>query len=200
MRTIVLVAGVSCSGKTTLARRLASEIDAAYISVDDYYRPFSDLPVEERKMVNFDAPDAIEHELLVEHVAQLRAGNTIHKPVYDPASFARMKGAEPIYPTSTVVIEGLFSLYWPELRDQAALRIFVETPLDVCLLRRLKRDIQEYGRTEMEAINRYRSHVHPNQERYVLPTRAASNLIVQGDADLETSLQAVQTWLAVTTA
>lgn len=191
MHSIILVAGISCSGKTTLARRLASELDAAYLSIDDYYRPFTELPLDERKKVNFDAPDAIEHELLVDHVGQLRRGETIHKPMYDAAAYARMRGSEPIYPTPMIVIEGLFALYWSALREHSRLGVFVETPLEVCRERRLDRDVHHYGRSRLDAIEMYESHVHPNQAQFVLPSREVSDVIVSGTQPLDRSLQQI---------
>lgn len=191
MHSIILVAGISCSGKTTLARRLASELDAAYLSIDDYYRPFAELPLEQRKRVNFDAPEAIEHELLVEHVGKLRQGETIHKPMYDAAAFARMRGTEPVYATPMVVLEGLFALYWPSLRDHARLRVFVDAPLEVCRERRLDRDVNHYGRSRLDAIERYKNQVHPSQAQYVLPTRESSDLVVSGTQPLEHSLHQI---------
>lgn len=195
MRNIVLVAGVSCSGKTTLARKLASHLDAAYISIDDYYRPFDSLSLEDRKKINFDAPAAIEHELLVQHLADLKLGRTVHKPVYDAPAFARLPGHEPVYSANLVVIEGLFSLYWPELREHANLKIFVDTHPAECLQRRLHRDVNLYGRSEQESRRRYESQVQPNQERYVLPTKAHADLVVSGQQPIEHGLASVENHL-----
>ena len=126
--SVVLVAGVSCSGKTTLARVLAAKLDAAYVAIDDYSRPYAELPLEIRKKVNFDSPEAIEHELLVHHLTRLRSGETIAKPMYDPAGFRRRPEIEPVHADRAVIVEGLFSLYWDDLRAQADLSVFVDTP------------------------------------------------------------------------
>lgn len=186
------MAGVSCSGKTTLARRLATDLDAAYISIDDYYRPFASLSIEERKRIDFDAPDAIDVELLVDHVRGLKIAETIHKPLYDAATYSRLRGTEPIYPNPVVVIEGLFALYWESLVREASLRVFVETCLGTCRERRVARDVGVYGRSPAESIERYERHVRPNQIRYVLPSRGRSDLVVRGDEPLERSLAAVR--------
>lgn len=197
MADVVLLAGVSCSGKTTLARRLATGLDAAYISIDDYYRPFASLSLEDRKRIDFDAPEAIDVELLVDHVRRLKAAETIHKPLYDAASYARLRGTEPVYPNPLVVIEGLFALHWTALVREATLRVFVETCLETCRARRVARDVGTYGRTLAESSNRYERHVVPSQSRYVIPSRANSDLVVRGDEPLDISLEAVRAGLAL---
>ncbi|HRI43533.1 MAG TPA: AAA family ATPase [Fimbriimonadaceae bacterium] len=195
MAVVVLVAGVSCSGKTTLARRLATDLDAAYISIDDYYRPFASLSIDDRKRIDFDAPEAIDVDLLVDHVRLLKASETIHKPLYDAAAYARLQGTEPIYPNALVVIEGLFALHWTTLAGEASLRVFVETRLEACRDRRVARDVGTYGRTLEESLARYERNVAPSQERYVIPSRAMSDIVVRGDEPLEHSLQAVRAHL-----
>lgn len=195
MADVVLVAGVSCSGKTTFACRLASELDGAYISIDDYYRPFSSLSIEDRKRIDFDTPEAIDVDLLVEHVRLLRASQTIHKPLYDAAAYSRLKGTEPVYPNPLVVIEGLFALHWPALTEQASVRVYVETCLNLCRERRVARDVDAYGRTLEESLARYECHVVPNQNRYVLPSRSRSDLVVRGDGPLERSIDSVRAHL-----
>lgn len=162
----------------------------AVLSIDDYYRPYEHLPLAERRAINFDSPDSVEHELLIEHLRDLLAGHAVHKPVYDFASFSRI-GSEPFYPTDVIVVEGLFSLYWSEINDLAAMRIFVEANPAVCLARRLERDAVERGRGEYESMTRYKEHVQPNQERYVLPTRAHSDVIVSGEDCLESNVHSV---------
>ena len=117
----VPIAGGTGSGKTTLARAVAAQIQSPIISIDDYYRPFSSLSIEDRKRIDFDTPEAIDVDLLVEHVRLLRASQTIHKPLYDAAAYSRLKGTEPVYPNPLVVIEGLFALHWPALTEQACL-------------------------------------------------------------------------------
>ncbi|MFN8220293.1 MAG: AAA family ATPase [Fimbriimonadales bacterium] len=195
--SVVLVAGVSCSGKTTLARVLAAKLDAAYVAIDDYYRPYAELPLEIRKKVNFDSPEAIEHELLVHHLTRLRSGETIAKPMYDPAGFRRRPEIEPVHADRAVIVEGLFSLYWDDLRAQADLSVFVDTPDEVCQQRRLERDVRQYGRSPEESLTRYRNHVRPNQMRYVLPTRNYSDVVVSGTQDIRISLSQVQERLGV---
>lgn len=184
---VILIAGYSCSGKTTLASRLSKELDCISFSVDDYYRAYSNLSFDDRRRINFDSPESIEAELLVEDLRLLKHGQTIHKPVYDFSEFTRV-GAEPVYPSHTIIVEGLFSLYWPELNDLADLKIFVETDSRVCLARRLERDAIERGRSEHDSLQRYMAHVEPNQTRYVLPTKVNSDLVVSGELPLDGSI------------
>lgn len=181
---LVLVAGISCSGKTTLAQRLTEELEALHLSMDDYYRGFDHLEVEDRKRINFDAPESVEHELLHSHLTALKAGLPVHQPVYDHAGFARL-GTRLEHPRNVIVFEGLFSLYWPEIVELADVTVYVDTPVSVCLERRLFRDTVEFNRSRDEALQRYLTQVMPNQDRYVLPTRSHGHLVVPGDEALE---------------
>lgn len=191
MSRLVLIAGVSGSGKTTLARHLSEHLDVAPLSIDDYYRGYHDWPLEQRRLLNFDSPQAIEHELLADHLKALLAGATIARPVYDHAAFVRHERTVPIEPAEIILLEGLFSLAWPEIRDMAALRVYVDTPETVCFRRRIERDLNEFHRTSEDALLRYHTHVRPNQERYVLPTRTHADLIVSTGEDDDTALRQV---------
>lgn len=184
MPRIILIAGISGSGKTTLARELANQ-GASLLCVDHYYRGYDDVPLEQRRRLNFDSPDAIEHELLVGHAKGLAAGEPVRQPVYDHAAFVRHPQTEPIAPRDVVVVEGMFALHWAELREIATLRVFVDTPLELCLRRRLERDTQVFHRSIEDALLRYHSHVRPNQERYVLPTKAHADLVVTGEEPID---------------
>lgn len=189
--TIILVAGISCSGKTTLSQRLSEELRALHVSIDDYYRSFDSLALEEKKQIDFDTPEAVEHELLAHHLTALKAGLAIDKPIYDAAGYARV-GTNRVNPHRFVVVEGLFSLYWQEVLGLADLRIFVDTPGEVCLERRLFRDTFQFNRTHEESLHRYVKQVLPNQQRYVLPTKENACLVVKGDHNLEMAVGAVK--------
>ena len=188
---LIAIAGGTGSGKSTLADALAAATDGVVIRIDDYYRPLNHLTFEEREQVNFDAPDAIDHVLMVEQLSMLLGGQTIEKPVYDFTKHTRAVFGEKISPCSTIIVEGLFALYWEELNQLCGTRIFVETPFELRFMRRLRRDIDERGRDEQEVTTRFRSHVNPMHERFVQPTLAHADIVVHGDHPLQESLERV---------
>ncbi len=188
---VVLVAGISCSGKTTLAQHLTDHFSALHLSMDDYYRGFNHLAVEDRKSINFDAPESVEHELLFDQLSILKAGLPIRSPRYDHEGFARL-GYTHVEPEPIVVVEGLFSLYWDEVRSLADFTVFVDTPVSVCMERRLFRDTVEFNRSRDDSLRRYLQHVMPNQDQYVLPTRSPAALILEGEDVRDQAIRAVE--------
>lgn len=183
MARLVLIAGVSGSGKTTLARHLAAATPSALLSIDDYYRGFHDVPLEQRRLLNYDSPDAIEHELLAEQLRQLLDGRAVQRPVYDHAAFCRHTETVEIAPADLIVLEGLFALVWEEVRTLAHLKVYVDTPEATCFKRRLERDLEIFHRTPEDALLRYNTHVKPNQERHVTPTKVHADLKVSTDSE-----------------
>jgi len=177
---VVLIAGGSGSGKTTLARALAERTAAPILSVDSYYRGYEEIPLPQRKLLNFDAPDAIEHELLRDHLNELRNGREVRVPRYDPAAFARLSESDLQTPGSLVIVEGLFALHWPDVREIAIMGVYLDTRSEACLRRRLERDTHEFGRSLDDALLRYHTHVKPNHERYVAPTKVHADLHLDG--------------------
>jgi uridine kinase len=186
---IIAIAGGTGSGKSTLADRLAQHLDATVIRIDDYYRPLNHLTFEEREQVNFDAPDAIDHVLLEEHLSELQRGRTIEKPIYDFSKHTRAVFGEVVEPKGTIIVEGLFALYWKGLNSLCDSKIFVETPRDIRFDRRLRRDIEERGRDEAEVTFRFNSHVNPMHDLYVQPTSSQADLVVYGNDVFETELE-----------
>jgi uridine kinase len=178
---IIAIAGGTGSGKSTLADALALQLGAVVIRIDDYYRPLNHLTFEEREQVNFDAPESIDHVLLMEHLSDLQRGRPVEKPIYDFSRHTRAVFGEIIEPHAIVIIEGLFSLYWKDLNELYQARIFVETPRDLRFERRLRRDIEERGRDTEEVTFRFNSHVNPMHEVYVQPTSLKADLVVYGD-------------------
>jgi len=185
---VIGIAGGTGSGKTTIANALAERLDAAVLRVDDYYRPFDHLTFEEREQINFDAPESIDHILLMEHLHQLMNGQQIEKPHYDFSRHTRAVFGDVVHPKPVIVVEGLFALHWAEINALYQTSIFVETPKETRFARRLKRDIEERGRDEADVTFRFHSHVNPMHEIYVQPTSLRADLVVYGHYEFELTL------------
>jgi len=189
---IIGIAGPSSSGKTALARQVAARLPGtSIVSLDSYYRAMEEIPLEARKKVNFDHPDSIEWPLLREHLQALREGRPFDEPVYSFSAYARTPRTNRIEPGEFVIVEGLFVLHWPELRDLLDTKVFVETSPSVCFHRRLTRDVAERGRTPESVLEQYRRTVLPSAERFVIPTRSFAGLVVSGEEPLDNSTAAV---------
>jgi uridine kinase len=192
-RPIVLaIAGCSGSGKTTLARELAAELTATLLPLDLYYRDLSHLRPEVRARQNFDHPDSLEHSLLVEHVRQLAAGNPVAAPIYDFASHTRVVDRTTAIGTAPVVIvEGILALHFDELRPLYNLSVYVNAPHELCLKRRIHRDVLERGRTEASVREQFWATAHPMAECFVLPSARFADLTVEGAESLDWSVEQV---------
>jgi uridine kinase len=183
---LIGIAGPSSSGKSELARALVERLPgSAVVSLDSYYRRMTEIPLDERRKCNFDDPAALEWELLHTHLEAMAAGRAFDEPVYSFPEHTRLPETRRIEPTPFILVEGLFVLYWPELRAMLRTKVYVETPLDVCFERRLKRDVAERGRTPESVYRQYAATVRPGAERFVLPTRAHADLVVSGEEPLE---------------
>lgn len=184
---LVGIAGPSCSGKTELARWLSRATGAPVLNLDHYYIDLAHLPLELRAKTNFDEPASVDHDAILADAARLRAGHPIHAPQYDFATHSRAPGDEVIPPAPIVILEGLFALYWPELRDLLALKLFVEAPGDVCFQRRLARDVVERGRTPESVRWQFETTVLPGARQFILPCRDHADLVLSGIEPLEGS-------------
>ena len=197
---LIGIAGASCSGKTSLATRLAESVPgspAAILSLDSYYRDLSHLTSEQRAVWNFDAPEALDDALLLQHLRALLTGTPIDKPVYDFSTHTRAPGTEPVEPAAFIIIEGLFVLYWREVRDTLGTKVFIAVPDEVSLARRIARDVRERGRTEASVRTQYASTVRPMYQEYCEPTARFADVRVSGeepvDQLVETVLQHIRT-------
>lgn len=180
------IAGGTGSGKTTIAQqiyRALPEGTCAMLDHDAYYRDLAHLPFEQRAETNFDHPDALENELLVEHLEALRRGETIDKPVYDFATHTRSADVVRIEPSPVVVLEGILVLADPALRRLLDVKLFVDTDADVRLMRRIRRDMSERGRTFDEIRAQYYRTVRPMHLAFVEPSRRNADLIVPEGGD-----------------
>ena len=189
---IIGIAGPSSSGKTELSRQLALRLHGtSIVSLDSYYRGMADIPLAKRKKVNFDHPDALDWELLHEHLQAIAAGRAFEEPVYSFADYARTRETRRIEPSEFLIVEGLFVLYWPELRGMLDTKVYVQTDPAVCFDRRLRRDVAERGRTPESVREQYERTVRPSAEWFVHPTRKHADLIVSGEDPLADSTAVV---------
>ena len=179
---IIGVAGGSGSGKSTFARRLkdAFSDQVALISCDNYYRRHDELTLEERARLNYDAPQALEFDLMVRHLEQLKAGEPALCPVYDFTQHNRSDAVTEILPRPIILIDGILIFHDPALRACMDLKIYVETDADERILRRARRDIRDRGRDLDSVIQQYLSTVKPMHNTYVEPTKAYADIILNG--------------------
>lgn len=178
---VVGVAGGTGSGKTTFARQLAARLPPASVAMldhDAYYRDLSELTLEARAAVNFDHPDALESDLLAAHLRTLRAGRPIAKPCYDFATHTRRPDTERIEPRPVVIVEGILVLAASEIRSELDLKLFVDAPADLRVLRRLQRDVAERRRSIDSVIAQYRTTTRPMHDAFVEPSRIHADLVV----------------------
>jgi uridine kinase len=188
---LIGVAGPSCAGKSYLAAHLAARLDAVLFRLDWYYRELDHPSLAERAAYNFDSPEALEFELLMEHVRRLQAGETILRPVYDFHTHTRTGELRELSPRRFVIVEGLFALYWEPLRAALQAKIYVELDEQLCLQRRIERDMRERGRTRESVLEQYRATVVPMARQYLYPTRTHADLILAGDCEIAQATEAV---------
>lgn len=177
---LIGVAGGSSSGKTTVAERIAELSGSANVSVielDSYYVDHPDQPMEARKLMNYDHPDAFDWRLLNDHIAALSAGASVPVPVYDYNSYGRTGEVRMVDPTPIVVVDGILVLYDPDLRERFDLRIFIDTDADIRLIRRIQRDVIERGRSVDSIIDQYLTTVRPAHEQFVEPSKRYADVI-----------------------
>jgi uridine kinase len=175
-----------------LARELARQLDATLFPLDLYYRDLSQFPLDSRHKRNFDHPDSLESELIVEHVRALAEGKAIQRPVYDFKTHARVAGEfEAVAPARAVIVEGILALHFAELVDCYDFSIYVNAPHEVCLARRVHRDMRERGRTEESVREQFIATAQPMAELYVLPSAARASVTVEGTDSIDWSVEQV---------
>lgn len=189
---VIGIAGCSGSGKTTLARELTTQLNATLFPLDLYYRDLSQFPLDSRHKCNFDHPDSLESELIIEHVRGLAQGQPINRPVYDFKTHSRVLGSfDTITPTSVVIVEGILALHYPELLPLYHFSIYVNAPNEVCLNRRIYRDMLERGRTEQSVRDQFEATAKPMADLYVLPSAAHATITVEGTDSLDWSVEQI---------
>ena len=178
---IIGIAGGTGSGKTTVVRKIIERLpvgEVAVIPQDSYYRDSSHIPAEERQKINFDHPDSIEFELLIEHIKALKANQPIQQPVYSYLTCTRQDESVRVVPRDVIIVEGILILCNPELRALMDLKVFVDAEADDRLMRVIMRDIAERGRTVEKDLGRYDDTVKPMHVQFIEPTKRFADLIV----------------------
>ncbi len=191
---VIGIAGGTGSGKTTVAQAILRRVGPeriAYLPHDAYYYDHSHLSPEERAQVNYDHPDSLETSLLIEHIQALKAGQTIERPVYDFTTHSRTHQTVRVEPRPIILVEGILIFVEPALRDLFDVKIFVDTDADIRFIRRLRRDIQERGRTVESVIEQYLRTVRPMHLEFVEPSKRYADVIIPEGGFNEVALDMV---------
>ncbi|AKP32398.1 MULTISPECIES: uridine kinase [Yersinia] len=182
---IIGIAGASASGKSliasTLYRELRDQVGDQHIGVipeDGYYKDQSHLSMEERVKTNYDHPSAMDHNLLLEHLQSLKAGKSVELPLYSYTEHTRKKETVHLEPKKVIILEGILLLTDIRLRQEMNFSIFVDTPLDICLMRRMKRDVNERGRSMDSVMAQYQKTVRPMFLQFIEPSKQYADIIV----------------------
>ena len=178
---VIGVAGGSGSGKTTVVRRIVDSLGLEHVTLlqhDRYYRDRNDLRLEERAALNYDHPNSLETDLLVEHVRQLKRGESVDVPQYDFTRHARLSEIETFQPRRALIVEGILVFTDAALRDLMDIKVFVDTDSDTRFIRRLQRDVAERGRTMESVIDQYLSTVRPMHLEFVEPSKRYADVII----------------------
>ncbi|MFO0592462.1 MAG: uridine kinase [Polyangiaceae bacterium] len=178
---IVGIAGGTGSGKTTVAKRITAALPSSAVTMiehDSYYRDLTSLSIEARSQVNYDHPESLETELLIEHLDRLRAGESAEIPIYDFKSHKRAAESRRVSPTPIVVVEGILVFVDPRLRERLDMKLFVDTDSDIRIFRRIRRDMEHRGRTFESVREQYYKTVRPMHLEFVEPSKRTADLII----------------------
>ncbi len=195
-KTIIIgISGPSASGKSLLANTIVNELGSEHvvvISEDAYYKDNGDLPFSEREKINYDHPDSFDHALLCEHLRQLREGLSVEIPIYSHSKHLRAEETRTVGKHAIIILEGILLFSDLELREIMDIRIFMSTPLDVCLLRRLKRDVVERHRTVESVVHQYETTVRPMYLQFIEPSSRYADLIVPRGGENRIAIEMIQ--------
>lgn len=181
---IIGIAGGTGSGKTTVVHQIMNELPQTEVGIihqDSYYKVNDNLSYDERSLINFDHPRAIDFDLLVAHLKELKAGNTIEQPVYSFVTHNRTDDTVITHPRKVMIVEGILILANAELRELCDVKVFVHADSDERLIRRMKRDIAERGRDMEEVLARYQNTLKPMHQQFIEPTKAFADIIIPND-------------------
>jgi uridine kinase len=198
--TVIAIAGASASGKSLFASTVYQELVAelgtdgiAILAEDAYYRDQSHMTMEQRVLTNYDQPAAFEHDLLMQHLKQLKAGEAVEMPQYSHKTHTRLPESIKVAPARVVMVEGILLLTDAKLREQFDISVFMDTPLDICLLRRIKRDIEERGRTLQSVTEQYEQYVRPAFFDFIFPSKQYADLVVTRGGQNEIAIDIIKT-------
>lgn len=192
---IIGIAGGTASGKTTVVKEIVNSLPAGEVVVipqDSYYKDSSHVPVENRQFINFDHPDAFDWELMVEQLSMLREGKSIDQPTYSYITCTRQPETIHIEPRKIIIIEGIMALVNPKLRELMDLKIFVDAEADDRLIRLIRRDIVERGRTPEMVLSRYERIVKAMHDEFIEPTKKYADIIIPQGGNNEKAIKALQ--------
>lgn len=194
MSVVIGIAGGSGSGKTTVQRRVMERFGTRRIALldhDAYYRDLSHLAPDQRARFNFDHPDALETDLMVDHLDRLLAGEPIEKPTYSFETHNRLEATETVEPRAVILVEGILVLAEPALRERMDVKLFVDAPADVRLMRRLERDIHDRGRSVDSVLGQYKRTVRPMHLEFVEPSKRHADVIIPRGGHNEVAIDMV---------
>ncbi|HUQ50042.1 MAG TPA: uridine kinase [Terriglobales bacterium] len=184
---VIAIAGPSCSGKTSVARKIDEVLSATIFSLDAYYHDLANLSFDERAAFNFDHPQSLDEPLLIRHILDLAEGREVVRPIYDFTTHTRTSATEVIRQNPYLIVEGLFTLHWEELRPVYSTKVFMDAVHKVCLPRREERDIAERGRTRESVHQQYSATVQPMADQFIYPTREFADLVLDATEPIDDS-------------
>ncbi len=185
---IIGICGGTGSGKTTIARKIVKNVgeeNLILVEQDSYYLNLADMPLDERRQANFDHPEAIDSESLVELLTELKNGNSVEVPIYDFKTHTRLSETQHFKPKSIVIVEGILIFALPKVLELLDVKVFIDTPDDIRLLRRIQRDVQERGRTIEQTLRQYEKTIRPMHYEFVEPSKSYADIVVSRDNQSE---------------
>lgn len=191
---LIIVAGGSASGKSTVVNEIIERLKSVHVAIikhDDYYVDLTNMPMEERKLVNYDHPSSLDNELLYQHLQDLLNNKAVLKPTYDFIEHNRNTNKELLEPKKVIILEGILSLVDKRIRDLASIKIFVELDDDLRFIRRLTRDINERGRSVESVIQQYLTTVKPMYHKYVKPQKKYCDIIIPNDKSHDVAVDVI---------
>ncbi|MGB0887917.1 MAG: uridine kinase [Vicingaceae bacterium] len=178
---IIGIAGGTGSGKTTVVNKIANNLPQENVTIfpqDAYYKDNSELTFDERKKINYDHPNSIDFDLLLQHIQELKDGKAVNQPIYSYSTHARTEDYTVVHPKQILIVEGILAFTNEELRNHCDIKIFVHTDADDRLIRRIRRDITERGRDVQEVLNRYEKTLKPMHNQFIEPTMKYADMII----------------------